>query len=492
MDKQLFDTYRSLETLARDEVRYRLKDSPVGLRLLEFLDKCTNRNFRHQEVISFLYKDEEGNVPFTMLRNRYFKLRKKVIEEMSGSRKESSSGTLLTPEETELYTYREGNNNPRELVKQLADLEKRCWEKNLFELIPAVLDHMILLAHMLNKLDETPQLHKRMELALDLQHAAGRMLHLGRQVYEVNFRKGTKHAAPLFNEMHRIALKYRQYPRFIIAYHYVSLYYKLGSKDYVDNMQVISRHFKAFHKLSAQHPVVPFLKYSVDYLGKQRWHLAEVKAFYHYNQCEFEEAYVAMKELWGLVWGGDPLHRAHLNEALFINMLRIEVATGRYKEAFATAEKWVDYLRENNQGEATRHAYAQMAYIYVEGYPATRNANIDFYLRKLGEQLKILKKTNITNFYSENAAMRSRLHYIDGEYKEARKLIEDPDVKEYLVTNKLYDLYSELYKIPLLKKKEEQEAAKASFLKTLKKHLTVHHNPIVVIQGKWMRKMVGQ
>lgn len=491
MDKQLYDKYKQLESLARDEVRYKFKDSPVGLRLLEFLDKCTNRNFHHREAVAFLYREEEEKVDFTVLRNRYFKLRKKVLEELAEGNKSAPPDDLLTWEENQLYLYRQSlSANHRETFKQLASLEKHCRERNIFELLPVIIDQMIFCNHALTRLEDNEALHQRYETALMLQHDMGRMLNLGRQVYEINFKKGIKYAGPQLNEMHRIAIKNKEYPRFMLCYHYVSMYYKLGSKDYLENMQVISRHFAAFKKLTAAHPQVPFLKYGLNYAKYQRYHISEFKVFYHYNKCEFEEGYKAAKELWDMVFGTDSIYAAHRTDTVYYNMVRIATAAGRYAEAFEKAEMWLEYLKDNSQNDLTRNAYSQMAYVYVEGYPSTRNANAAFFTRKLDEHIKALKKEGNTNFYGEALSLRSRLHFINGEYLQARKLLKVPQVKEALEDIGLHEVYEELYSLVINKTLPGFNAQKNALAKKIKGLENTIKKPLSEIQLRWLKRMV--
>lgn len=491
MDKQLYDNYKQLESLARDEVKYKFKDSPVGLRLLEFLDKCTNRNFHHRDAISFLYREEEGKVDFTVLRNRYFKLRKKVLEELSSGSEAMPSGNILTWEESQLYLYRQSlSGNHRETLKQLGALEKHCREHNIFELLPVIIDQMIFCNHALTRVDDNQALHKRYEEALMLQQDMGRMLNLGRQVYEINFKKGIKYAGPQLNEMHRIAIRNKSYPRFMLCYHYVAMYYKLGSKDYLENMQVISRHFAAFKKLTAAHPLVPFLKYGLNYAKYQRYHINEFKVFYHYNKCEFEEGYKAAKDLWAMVFSDDSIYAAHRTDTVYYNMVQIATAAGRYSEAFETAEKWLAYLKENNQNDLTRNAYSQMAYTYVEGYPATKNANAAFFTRKLDEHLKALKKEGNTNFYGELLSVRARLHFINGEHLQAQKLLKAPQVKEALEDIELYNVYEELYSLAASKRKADLASRKSALSKRIKSLENSIKKPLAEIQLRWLKRMV--
>src|ERR1051326_6417565 len=143
MNKQLFDSYKKLAETEKAEMRFRLKDSPVGLSFIEFLDKCNNRNFRNSDVVQHIYKDELDKKPYAVLENRFFKLRKKITDEFLS--RASDHATFLPEEENELQNCRKliRENEKEAAFHRLTALEKDCWEKNIFELLPAIIDQLI-------------------------------------------------------------------------------------------------------------------------------------------------------------------------------------------------------------------------------------------------------------------------------------------------------------------------------------------------------------
>src|SRR5687768_12794124 len=143
MNKELYDSFKKLGETAKAEIKFRLKDSPVGLQLFDYLEKCTNRNFKNRDIVENIYKEELQSTPYQVLENRFFKLRKKFMEEYSGNA--SPDMGLLAEQERALLLCRQllNNNEIEAAYQQLAALEKECREKNIFELLPSVIDQMI-------------------------------------------------------------------------------------------------------------------------------------------------------------------------------------------------------------------------------------------------------------------------------------------------------------------------------------------------------------
>src|SRR6266571_523697 len=101
MNKTLFDSIKKLSATERSELRFKLKDSPVGLSFIDFFEQCTNRNFKNRDAVEHIYKEEIDVKPFSVLENRFFKLRKKITDEFLNSNAGESG--LLPEEELELH-----------------------------------------------------------------------------------------------------------------------------------------------------------------------------------------------------------------------------------------------------------------------------------------------------------------------------------------------------------------------------------------------------
>lgn len=247
MNKELYKAYKDLSQVQQTNLKHKFKDSPLVLRFIEFLAENTEPDFKTAKAVAYIYKGVPKEEEYKVLENRYFKLRKKLFDALSQKGNEVTREDL--PEEEALLNHCKhmiAIGNKREAYKLLTNLEKICWERNIFELLPSVLDNMIFCNQGFNELNKNKVLYKDLEKAIELQYDMNRALMIIRQVYEAFFTKGHGADKSLLATLKELADKHRDYPRFIMAYHYVSVSYKLSSMDYANNMQVISRHLSEF------------------------------------------------------------------------------------------------------------------------------------------------------------------------------------------------------------------------------------------------------
>ena len=111
------------------------------------MNKCTNRNYKNSDAVTFIYIDDKDKNAYSVLENRYFKLRKKIHDELLKATSDTQTGELLTEEQHILYRNKNltSATNKEGAYKELVELEKVCWKKNIFELIPDIIDQLIFL-----------------------------------------------------------------------------------------------------------------------------------------------------------------------------------------------------------------------------------------------------------------------------------------------------------------------------------------------------------
>lgn len=447
MNKKLYDDYKKLNEVEASELGFKFKDSPVGLKLIDFLQRCTNRNYKNSDAVAFIYDGEKDKSEYSVLENRYFKLRKKIHDELLRSTSDAQSGELLTDEQLVLYRNKNltSATNKEGAYKELVELEKVCWEKNIFELLPDIIDQLIFLNQSFNRLERNKALFERLEKSINLQYDMNRCQLLARRLYEINYTKGIKFAKHELSVIKDLAEKNREFPRFLMCYHHISMYYKLGSQDYLHYQQVVSRHIAAFKKLFAKNPEIPLLSYKVNYTKFQHFHFNHITMFYHFNRCEFNEAYHFMKDSWDLVHDNDSALKVHKTESLYFNLATSQAMAGYYSEANETTDLFVKFLKENNQQEKLPFAYVQKARIISDTFPQTFKMDLGFLMDQVEEYIKRVKKTeNVQASLEQTLALKVKLLIIQKEFEKALKLLEDKQVKNYLEQLKSYDLILEL------------------------------------------------
>ncbi len=450
MNKKLYDDYKKLNEIETSELSFKFKDSPVGLKLIDFLNKCSNRNFKNTDAVSFIYNDDKGKNPYSVLENRYFKLRKKIHDELLKSTSDTETGELLTEEQRILYRNKNitAAANKEGAYKELIELEKVCWKKNIFELLPDIIDQLIFLNQSFNRLERNKPLFERLERAIGLQHDINRSQFLSRKIYEINFTKGIKFAKHELSILKDLAEKHKEYPRFLMCYHHISLYYKLGSQDYLHYQQVVSRHLTAFKKLFAKNPETPLLSYKVNYTKFQHFHFNHITMFYHFNRCEFNEAYHFMKDSWDLVHNNDSVLKMYKTESLYFNLTTSQCMAGRFDEANDTANLFVGFLKENNQLDNLSFAYVQKARIVSDTYPQTYKMDFDFLINQVDEYIKKVRKTdNVLASLEDTLVLKVKLLIIKKQFEKAGKLFLDSSIQKYLEQVHALDLFAELINI---------------------------------------------
>ncbi|HTB06415.1 MAG TPA: hypothetical protein VK806_05625 [Bacteroidia bacterium] len=448
MNHLLFDTYKKLSETEQAELRHKYKDSEVGLRLIGFLDQCTNRNYKNIDAVSFIYKDSSEE-EYSVLENRYFKLRKKALDDLKDISTEES-GKLVTEEEDILNQcwYLISTGDKKTAYKQLVELEKICWERNIFELLPSILDNLVFLNQSFNQVEKNKEIYVALEKALTLQYDINRAIMLTRQVYDIMITQGLKFAKKQFAGLKELADKNKDYPRFAMCYHHTSLYFKSSSPEYLDNQQVVSRHHADFKKLFAENPRTPLISYKPDYDKFTHFHFSQINTFYHNNRGEYEEAYEAMKDAWNMVHSSNSVFNRFKTEGLYFNMFTMQLITGRYRDALETCNMYVTFIKENGKTERLVFANMWKAALYVNAFPQIFKMDSVYLLEQTDEYIKAVKKhASIELPYHHALGYKSQLFIILGKYKEAKELIAKTEAGGYFKEMNSFELVNELLEL---------------------------------------------
>jgi len=467
MNKYVYDSYKKLSDTERSELVFKFKNSPTVIRFIDFIERSGNPHFKTTVAIDAIYGDEKESTAYAVLENRFFKLRKKIQDEMEQSRNKDVS--QMHPEEELRFLKAKhliATENKETGHKQLIELEKTCWEKNIFELLPSIIDQIIFCNQSFNRLDANIPLYAKQKKAIGLLADMQTCCMVARRIYEINFTKGVKHAKKELTYLRNIATKHRQYPRFLLCYHHVSAYYKIGSKDYTMDMQVLSRHLTAFKKLQSKYPLIPLLTYKVNYVQTQHMHFGLMVMSYHFGRCEFEETYGIMKEFAILMEDENSIYKTHKTESFYYNLITAQCMTQRYQEAFETIGNYIAYLKTNQQTDKLVLANSMKARIYTEIYPQTFKMDPAFLMEQIDEYIKVLRKAdNMMVSLDQTLVMKIRLLIIAGNYGKALQSIKEPVVMHYLTSFNMYEPYLQLIRILLdnssQKQKKLQELSKA-------------------------------
>ncbi len=434
----LKEKFSGLSGLQKEKLISEFRNAPLMLKLIEFLEKQKGASFSSHVCINKVYGIELSDPDYKTVENRFFKLRKKLIDTLSDSN-EAAEQTHYLDEEMELRECIDlFNKGQKDLAyKRLEELEKRCWKKNLFELLPRVIDRMIFCNQSFNRINENKPVYKRYDEAVKLNSLTLQVLKKVRQVYEINYEKGIGAAKSELRFIKKMANNNPKYPRFEFIYHHLSLYYKLGSSEYIDKMQVLGKHHAALKKIYQEHGNMTIF-YTPNYEYYQEVHLKEISMFYLYNKCDFEEAYKESCELKKFISDNN----APKAESFFYNAFRAELAASRYTEARQTLDEYTQVLRKNNQTDRLPFVHALQMMLYVYAYPKIKPENISHTEKMFEQYIKWAQKNkSLIASYEETLIIKAGYNHIKGRYDETRDLLKGNTLENYFETKDLYRLF---------------------------------------------------
>lgn len=439
MNRHLYQSYLNLNESLKNELHTRLKDSPVALSLLSFISDAKNSEFRNLEVVKYIYKKELTDTNYSTLENRYFKVRKKVLDEINKIDK-GSPDELPQEEQKFLNCKKLVFGNQKEAAYQLLlDLEEECWQKNIFELLPGIIDQIIFINQSFNRLEKDDAIYKRYREAISLQNDLWTMIMLTRKAYELNFRSGVESAYSEFEALKEIADRNKAYPRFYLCYHNTKLYYTLSSKDFDKVIDVISYHHNEFSKLNEKYPFIPHVSYRANYTQYQNFHFKQISVFYLFNKFDFANTYKVMSELFQMVTNEKSIYSIFNSESIYFNFFQSQISTGRFTEAEKTVELYMSFLRKNKQTEKLQQAYVMQIIAKTEALLVEENDYV-FFEDKLDTYIRYIRKNSSIQIpVGEAAVLKLKLYLLNKNYARANDLFKKAEVKEYLQSLSIYE-----------------------------------------------------
>src|SRR5690606_36312414 len=184
------------------------------------------------------------------------------------------------------------NGKFKEAKMLLQKNEKQCWENNVFEILPEVIDRLITVNQALNVIENNKPLHKTYMQAVSLYADLMEAKNIVRQIYEVNSLQGIRATEPLYYRLARLVVKNRTFLRFKLLYNFVAAYYKTGGggQDYLHKTHIINRHIAVAKKIMHDYPDIPAIYYTHGFQANQYYRLNEMQAMGYYNMLRYKEA----------------------------------------------------------------------------------------------------------------------------------------------------------------------------------------------------------
>ena len=394
MNNVLQSGYDLLRAEEKRELRQRLADSPRAILLLDFLEERKGKKFNTVEAVNTVYSDETEE-EFSTLRNRFFKLRKHIIETLGqgSSNGTTSTGVALLPLEEELYRCRQmlGANHFAEVVKKLKVLIAECRKLNVFELLPEGYNLLVYANLALNNFKEHERNLRDLEESSKLLDDLRVMQATARRIYLGAITRDTKSVIKNLQAMRRIVLRRAAFPRFELYYHFVVVTNAPSVPGYSGKGH--ARHLASLKKMMAKHPGMPAGSYEPHGAALMQYYLLVADGSHHFMRGDVHTCYNLFKESWE-IQERIPNLKLRKSESNFKNKIAIEVATGRYREAVKTAHDLIEFQKEHKNEEKRLNGYAELAVVYSYAYPNLKCPDPDFLTRQLKTFNALLKREN--------------------------------------------------------------------------------------------------
>ena len=471
MNKKLLELLRRLDDERIVSLKERFENSPLMIRFLDFLLELDGKNFKSREAVKTLYVADQGEFPFEILQNRYFKLRKKLLEAIEEVEDPvPREAVLLTTHELLFYEARKhiASNEIKEATQILSKLKDYCYRINLFEMIPEVLNKLIYCNRVFHLLKEEEKLLGEMEKAIILQHAWQKLdWHFKVAFKNRYYSIGYETVKADIQKIRLIAEKYSEWPRFKLAYHYVA--FSLGASFGGNKQHAISRHFNRLKELRESNPQMPLFDTGPNYEIKAANMLKSVESMFYWRIKQFDKAYAAMLEGWEITQKHKDVFPA-LSAAQYNNRMTLEIRTGRFSEAKKTVKDLIDFLKENKIHDKLPDAYADMAFIQVMMWPEVPFQNMEYMMRNVQKALEESRKHGPLQREGSLRSLLASMYFIDGAYEMAEKTMDHSVLKTYLKEFGFPEL-ANLYRLPATKFSNavERRSAYRKFLGGTKK-----------------------
>lgn len=435
--KELPIWYANLTDLERRALRQGLVAHPQSLKLIDQLESGESWNMLR--IARSVYGDVVLDLPPAQVKRRLFNLSARIQKRILVEQNLGSSGKVACCEEEERLLYYKSlvlKDRNEELYRGLEALLKQCLAKNIFELLPDIL-YYLSYSYKVGRKDAAVFMQRDEDL-LDVYAAFIRQRGLYTKARHLRRSGGLKYAEVdvYLKKIKAIADTYPAYPRLRMVYHFSCLSLGLGPGG--NKATASQRHYQALEKRCLEYPDFPIMGYRLHYGVHIRYNLFKFKAYIDYRLLHFSSAYDYLKRAWDLQehYSGvfKPGSIADYQELIIASRF-----SGRYNEALALTQAFIDnqQRKENEIGEAI--AYAERVANYLYNYPRLKPDKEELaYLHSILEKLY--------RFYVDQGKLRSAGYYknmqalfyfIHQEYTQAKKCYEDLHSLRY---NEFYDL----------------------------------------------------
>jgi hypothetical protein len=426
MNQYIRDTWHKLNEQEKARLTREFADSPKMLRLIDLVEKRDHKLLNTYEAVNWVYAREKES--FEVLRNRFFKLRKKLAETLENvSKKQGDSGVDLLPHEAEYYRCRQLLLEAQYTVadKRLETLYKNALHDQVLEILPDVVYQRIYIAHVLHDVERMEQLLKLHTEVSGAYMALMKMREMNRKIALSVFSQEFKMDV-MFKQMNALARKHRQFPRLQFYYHFTR--FTISSSTKLVNDKSMFHHLAVCRKMLAARPNMPAAIYEPGTEAAISFQLKVSEAMLAYHHNNAEESYQHYRSLIELMNSYPTLHHKR-SEAIYLNLLSVQLATSRFAEALGNCDDLLRFHKE--KGVADKHSLVWMSRLEVYSYawPELKAPDAETLFKKSREFISELKKQKDPRYHSYHI-MYILAQVLIGDRKAGLKAANQQEVRK--------------------------------------------------------------
>ncbi|BDS14328.1 hypothetical protein [Aureispira anguillae] len=370
MNHEIKHLYEGLEPLRRKNIRMFFQQAPKMLLYIDLLEQGGNANTN--KAVNYIYSEELTTTSRNILINRFYKLRTKIRLWLLTQLK--NSPICLTPEEQELAFLRLMviKNEHVYAVEQLKALEQRCWENNLFELLPELLQLMLRAMHACEVSDKEERQNylTKLEEAIELEHLLQKMKYYINYLYA-----NIQDYNLIIDRIRRQTKNLKHYPRFVMLYHFIAFSAGVFREDLVKKTSnAITRHLNQFNQLKKTYPLMPILDFEPFHREKIDIHFCMKEATFWYYKNNPKKSYHSIKRRQQLLQDYPDLY-TRSSEAELHNLIYFCLNAEEYTTALVYIDELKAYQAANFYDRLDNPYFSYELIVYVNLFPTKQHPN---------------------------------------------------------------------------------------------------------------------
>lgn len=426
MNKEIKHLYQELSLENKAQLQLDFKKSPKMLSYLQALEEV--EYLSTQKAIQVIYADESALVENTTLINRFYKLRHTLHIHLLQLLKNTLKSS--TEEETELKFLQLLllKNEHAYVLKKAKKLEQKCWEDNIFELLPELINVIIssIHFHQSSNVTEIAAYIEKLDQANDLLYELNkfknyvntfRLKLLNTYTYD----DVITHYTQIIKKMRRKASTLKEHTRFSLIYHYIG--FMIGSQIQTlvqKTGNVLTRHLNQLEKILAEHPNMPIIKYIPNYRLHTTDSLLLKQALYWYQKGNMQKSYSCILKEEQLIQENNNIYLIR-SDSDFHNILICCWGAKEYEAVLKYTKEFKDFQLSNTsiKKETPYFVYELL------GYPGL------FPEKKHPNPLQLIKMTNqFLKDSDENSTwvyeIVGTFAMVYGYFEQSRAFLEHP------------------------------------------------------------------